>query len=158
MTEEPGSGYEICLRRFLIGRFHSVRSSAGGFIGRTATPAELYDVSGFHPAPGFPERSVTWAERVQPPGLAPENRPGLRLRPGGMSPVFRPERALRRKSTAGEVLGGTIVRPVPSTAQVETEPPGAQGRLFALFTMLGNTRWSRRRLRISSNLDLRLRS
>ena len=58
MPEEPGSGYEICLRRFLIGRFLSVRSSAEGFTGRPATPAELCDVSGFRPAPVFPERSV----------------------------------------------------------------------------------------------------
>ena len=98
MTVEPGSGYEICRRRFLIGRLYSVRTSAEDLFGRPATLAELCDVSGFRLVPGFPERSVTWTERVQSPDLAPENRPGLRLRTGGMSPVFRPERALRRKS------------------------------------------------------------
>ena len=98
MTEEPGSGYEICMRRFLIGRLYAVRSSAENFFGRPAKLAELCDVSGFRPVPGFPESSVTWTEWVQSPSLAPENRPGLRLRTGGMSPVFRPEWALRRES------------------------------------------------------------
>ena len=60
-----------------------------------ATPAELCDVSGFRLAPGFPGRSVTWGERGQSPGFlpVPDNWPGLRLRPGGMSLVFRPEGA-----------------------------------------------------------------
>ena len=42
-------------------------------------------------------------------------------------------------SLVGIPTGGTIVRAVPPNVQVEIGPPGAQGRLVALLTTVGNT-------------------
>ena len=44
------------------------------------------------------EKNTSAALRVQPLGLASENRPGLLVRPGGISSVVRLERARQRKS------------------------------------------------------------
>ena len=53
----------------------------------------------------------------------------------------------------GNPTGGTFVQLVPSTVQVETWHLGAQGRLVVLFMTLGTDLYSRRRSRVSSNMD-----
>ena len=96
MTEQLGSSYEICLWRLLIGRFLCIRR----FLRRPVTPAELCDVSGFRPAPVFPERSVSsgihTAERSLRFGRSSRLRlDPARLRASGLVSVLSPEECHR---------------------------------------------------------------
>ena len=66
-TSGYSCGYQIPVRRFLIGRT-VLRFSCG-----------CSSTEGFCPSPGFPGLSVNCAERGQPPALRRTSRMGLRL-------------------------------------------------------------------------------